>query len=109
MLERLLQSLNTSLPILVTLAGMVIEVKCEHPLNAQLPILVTLSGIIIEAKPVQFSNVPSSIVVTLLGILIEIKLVYRHGSASPEDRGHLQAPVSPRERSIQKQNSPARF
>ena len=37
------------------------------------------------------------------------KLVYKHGSASPEDRGHLQAPVSPRERSIQKQNSPARF
>ena len=26
------------------------------------------------------------------------KLVYKHGSASPEDRGHLQAPVSPRER-----------
>ena len=26
------------------------------------------------------------------------KLVYRHGSASPEDRGHLQAPVSPREK-----------
>ena len=26
------------------------------------------------------------------------KLVYKHGSASPEDRGHLQAPVSPREK-----------
>ena len=31
------------------------------------------------------------------------KLVYKHSSASPEDRGHLQAPVSPREESIQKQ------
>ena len=26
------------------------------------------------------------------------KLVYKHGSPSPEDRGHLQAPVSPREK-----------
>ena len=26
------------------------------------------------------------------------KLVYKHGSASPEDRGHLQAPASPREK-----------
>ena len=25
------------------------------------------------------------------------KLVYKHGSASPEDRGHLQSPASPRE------------
>ena len=37
------------------------------------------------------------------------ELVYLRGSANPEDRGHLQAPVSPRERSIQKQIIPARF
>ena len=36
------------------------------------------------------------------------RFVCRYGM-SPEDRGHLQVPVSPRERSIQKQNSPARF
>ncbi len=31
-------------------------------------------------------------------ILTVHKLVYKHGSASPEDRGHLQAPASSREK-----------
>jgi hypothetical protein len=39
--------------MLVTLSGMVIEVKPVQPEKAEAPILVTLSGIVIEVKPVQ--------------------------------------------------------
>ena len=63
---------NTLEPILVTLFGMVIEVK---PLDekAQLSIVVTLLGITIEVRFVQLPNAPSPILVTLLGIIIEFK------------------------------------
>ena len=49
---RLVQPENTSLSMLVTLLGMVIEVKLLHSSNAPFPILVTL-GMLIEVKPAQ--------------------------------------------------------
>ena len=39
--------------MLVTLSGMVIEIKPLQPENAFSPILVTLSGIVMDVKPVQ--------------------------------------------------------
>ena len=36
--------------MLVTLAGMVIEVKLDAPSNALFPMLVTLAGMVIEVK-----------------------------------------------------------
>ena len=42
--------------MLITLSGIVIEVKPVQPENAEPPILVTLSGIVIEVKPVQPEN-----------------------------------------------------
>jgi hypothetical protein len=44
---------KTSLPMLVTLLGMVTEVRAL-PLKAEMPILVTLPGIVTEVKPLQF-------------------------------------------------------
>ena len=40
--------------MLVTLSGMVIEVKLVQPSNADRPMLVTLSGIVIDVKLEQF-------------------------------------------------------
>ena len=42
--------------MLVTLSGMVIEVREEQPENALLPMLVTLFGMVIEVRPVQPEN-----------------------------------------------------
>jgi len=42
--------------MLVTLSGIVIEVKPVQPLNAELPMLVTLAGIVTAIKPVQPEN-----------------------------------------------------
>ena len=39
--------------MLVTLSGMVIEVKPLQPRKAPSPMLVTLSGMVIEVKPLQ--------------------------------------------------------
>ena len=44
---------NAPEPMLVTLSGIVIEVKPVHHENAELPMLVTLAGIVIEVKLVQ--------------------------------------------------------
>ena len=52
-LVRLLQPENASLPMLVTLSGMVTLVRPVQPENARTPILVTLSGIVILVRPVQ--------------------------------------------------------
>ena len=45
--------LKAQLPILVTLLGMVTEVKEEQPKKAALPILVTLLGMVTEVKEEQ--------------------------------------------------------
>ena len=45
----------------------------EHPSNADSPIVVTLFGIVIEVKEKHFQNAPFPIVVTLFGIVIDVK------------------------------------
>jgi hypothetical protein len=50
--------------MLVTLLGIVTEVKPEQLLNAFSPMLVTFSGIIIEVKEVHHLNALSPILVT---------------------------------------------
>ena len=53
-----MQLLNALAPILVTLFGIVIDVKSVQLLNAPSPILVndTLVGKVIDAKLAQFQN-----------------------------------------------------
>ena len=53
MLSNPLQRRNALFPMLVTLLGMVIEVRPLHEANAPLPMLVTLLGIVIEVSPLQ--------------------------------------------------------
>jgi hypothetical protein len=55
--------------MLVTLFGIVIEVKLVQLLNALMPILVTLSGIITEVKFQQPLNASWPMLVTLLPII----------------------------------------
>ena len=57
MAVRLSHSKNALSPILVTLSGIVIEVKTLQPANATSPILVTLSGIVIVVKLTHEKNV----------------------------------------------------
>jgi hypothetical protein len=52
--------------MLVTLAGILIEVRAKQPENANIPILVTLPGIEMEARARQPSNALSPIAVTEL-------------------------------------------
>ena len=67
-----MQRMNAQVPILVTLLGMVIEVKPEQSSKAQLPILVTLLGIVMEVRSVQSSKARKPILVTLLGMVVFI-------------------------------------
>ena len=43
-------------------------------MNAWLPMLVTLFGIVIEVRPLQPKNAASPMLVTLLGIVTEVRL-----------------------------------
>ena len=54
--------------MLVTLLGIVIEVRLEQPLNAQSPILVTLLGMAIEVRFLQNRNAFSPMLVTLYSL-----------------------------------------
>ena len=47
---------NAPEPMLVTLSGIVMDVKLVQPENAEPPMLVTLSGIVTAVKPVQPTN-----------------------------------------------------
>ena len=55
--------------MLVTLLGMVMEVRPEQPKNAPAPMLFTLLGIVIEVRPGQGENAKIPMLVTLLGII----------------------------------------
>ena len=68
--------------MLVTLSGIVIDVKPVQTENALLPMLVTLLGIVIDIKPVQPENVPPSMLVTPLGIVTEVKPVQPENARS---------------------------
>ena len=60
-----------SLPILVTLLGIVTEVRELQPEKALFPMLVTLLGIVTDFR-LQPSKALSPISVTLLGIVMEV-------------------------------------
>jgi hypothetical protein len=57
--------------MLVTLAGMLMEVSEFAPLNASFPMLVTPSGMLIEDIEVPFKAV-FPMLVTLAGMVIEV-------------------------------------
>ena len=61
--------------IVLTLGGMVMDVRQEQPENAQSPIAVTLSGMVVEVRQEQPENVFSPIAVTLSGMVIEVRLL----------------------------------
>ena len=48
------QSLKIPSPMLVTLLGIVIEMREEHPEKARSPMLLTLLGIVIEMREEQY-------------------------------------------------------
>ena len=81
-IEILKQLRNASAPMLVTLSGIVIDVRLVQPQNAPAPILVTLSGIVIALRLLQLENAASPILVTLLGIVTEKKLS-QYANATP--------------------------
>ena len=56
--------------MLVTLFGIVIEVKPSHPLKAEVPMLVTLFGIVIVVKPSHPLKAPQPIFEMVLGIIV---------------------------------------
>ena len=56
--------------MLVTLLGIVTEVRPEQPENALLPMLVTLLGIVTEVRPEQPENALLPMFVTLFGIIV---------------------------------------
>ena len=68
---------NARLPILVTLAGIVIDVKLVALENAPELILIRVDvpAKVIDVKLVKFANVPEPILVTLSGMVIDVKLV----------------------------------
>ena len=68
-----LQPEKASSPIVVTLLGIVIEVREEQSEKTLSPIVVTLLGIVIEVRERQLAKAAPSIVVTLLGIVIEVR------------------------------------
>ena len=59
--------------MLTTLSGMVMEAKLVQPLKASRPILITLLGMVIEVRP-QPIKAPSPMLITLLGIVMEGRL-----------------------------------
>ena len=48
---------NAAYPMLVTLLGMVTEVRPEQPQNAASPMLVTLLPMVMEVRPEQLQNI----------------------------------------------------
>ncbi len=71
---RRMQPENAESPIVVTLLGMVTEVK-EQPKKAKYPMFFTLSGMLTEVKFKQSRNAYSFMLFTLLGISIEVKFM----------------------------------
>ena len=65
--------LKASLPIVVTLLGMVTEVRELQSLKVLSLILVTLLGMVTEVRDLQPSKAACPIFVTLLGMVTEVK------------------------------------
>ena len=68
---RLIDDLNVSIPIVVTLDGIVAFVKLIQLLKIPLPIDVTLVGIFISCRP-EYKKTKSFIVVIVVGIVIDV-------------------------------------
>ena len=60
--------------MLVTLSGMVTEVRPMQPPKAELPMLVTPLPMVTEVRPVQPEKAESPMLVTLSGMLTEVRL-----------------------------------
>ena len=69
------QKLNTPMPIVTTLAGIVMFVRLVTPMNASSPIDVTLAGIVMLVRAV-IANAFSPIDVTLAGIVMLVMPVF---------------------------------
>ena len=59
--------------MLVTLFGMVMEVKPVQNRNASSPMVETLFGMVMEVRPWQLENAPSPMLVTLFGFVMEVR------------------------------------
>ena len=70
---RLVHPVKASLPIVVTLLGMVTEVRELQYLKARPPIVVTLLGMVTEVRELQSLKADSPIVVTLFGMVTEVR------------------------------------
>ena len=69
--------------MLVTLLGIVIEVREEQSAKAPSPMLVTPLGIVIEVREEQAAKAPTPIFVTLLPMLTEVKEEHSEKAKSP--------------------------
>jgi len=69
--------------MVVTLLGMVNEVRSEQQENAPFPMVVTLFGMVTESREVQDSNAKSPMDVTLLGIVTEVREVQDANAKNP--------------------------
>ena len=58
------------------------EVNLEQPEKALCPILVTLSGMLTEVRPVQCSKVDSSMIDTPVGIVMDVKAAQPENASS---------------------------
>ena len=67
---REVQSEKADPPMLVTLLGIVTEVSEMQPANALHPILVTLLGMVIEVRGLQAKKASSPMLVTVLGMIV---------------------------------------
>ena len=61
----------------------VVSYSNGHPSNASNPILVTLSGIITDVRPLQPENVLSQMNITPFGIVTDIRLLQSRNASSP--------------------------
>ena len=69
----LVQLLNASFPIVLTLSPICTFCRLVHPLKASIPIVVTLFGMVTEVRELQPLKANCPIVVTLLGMVTEIR------------------------------------
>ena len=61
-----------NVPIVDTPVPMITDFK-DAPENAESPMLVTLLGIVTDVRPLQPENAPPPMLVTLLGIVIDVR------------------------------------
>ena len=81
--DKALQFAKAKLSMLVTLPGMVIEVRPMQSLKELFPMLVTLLGMLIEVRLLQPSKASLAMLVTLLGMVIEARLLQPSNAQFP--------------------------